>query len=1004
MGQPATSHRVTDQTVRGRVDFAGRTAQATPADVVNAATVSFIDASSNQTVVTTKTDAAGSFTLSLGSFTPVHNACYLLEAVKGLNNQAPGSDAARFRTILQWNGTGWLSCTNASVPGSIVINALTTALAIETALDAVNVPITGTIGKVNISGSPATLNANPTYTNHSDSEIQQLATDLLSYLGSDTDPVASVPAIAPSIASFTPTTASPNSLVRILGSGFSPTVSGNTVSFNGANAQVLLATPTNLVVVVPNGASTGPLRVQTGRGLATGSAFTVSTSATGLAISGFAPTYGRADTVVTLTGAFGSGTATPSVTFLGVGSSALKAQVSAWSATNMTVAVPLGALPGPISVQSGGAAATSNADFDVWQGDLSLMSQLNDTAAGGPYQLPQGLSHHTVIQVGNYIYTLGNYAGGILYPDCFMLPIRPDGSLGQARRVSSFNAGRTAVAAFAMNNFLFAMGGTQIDRAAINSDGTLGPWVTLPTVMPVARSGIPALVSGSNVYLVSGSLTDSTIDRWTVDGAGNITRAATYPLTVGGTPVKTTWYGGTVVGSALVLVGGTYDTGANYSNKTIRLPIAGDGSIGGGAFSAYTLPMTLYAPGGTVQVGGNLYVWGGYDVSTLYNSNVYHAPIDTTTGALTGAWVADPSLPATSSIIVSGGQVTASGKRLWTIGGFDNAAVTATIQTTTINTDGSLQPWSIYGGMTNWRYGHNTLVLNDKLWIVGSQQNTNKATEYFQIQANGTLGPSTVGPSTVVPRYKAVAVDISRGGNRYVYLLGGRDYSTGGNVTTVERAMVNPDGTLGFFAPQSTQLNQPRAWGSGAVIGDYVYMFGGNTGSAYLNSIERAPINADGSLGPFEVYGRPLPLALGDGSVVVAGKYVYLIGCAGGGSPIEAVYMAPILPDGSIGAFSRGPSLVTGTYEGTGFRLGNYLYYLGGWVSGAQQSVSQRALLNPDGSINAWQVYKTERYALPYATSYISTPGIYQDYLYMFGGYQGITNNPIKAIAHGTFR
>jgi YD repeat-containing protein len=70
-----------------------------------------------------------------------------------------------------------------------------------------------------------------------------------------------------------PFTGSVNTQVAIYGIGFSPTVSQNTVKFNGTSATVSTATTTKLVVSVPSGASTGPVSVTTPSGSSTGTAF-----------------------------------------------------------------------------------------------------------------------------------------------------------------------------------------------------------------------------------------------------------------------------------------------------------------------------------------------------------------------------------------------------------------------------------------------------------------------------------------------------------------------------------------------------------------------------------------------------------------------------------------------------------------------------------------------------------------------------------------------------------
>ena len=156
-------------------------------------------------------------------------------------------------------------------------------------------------------------------------------------------------AIAPSVSAFSPTTAEPNTLVRITGMGFSPS---NQVTIGGAPATVLLATPTEIVAQVPASAITGKITVKTGRGTVTTSAnITVKApTADSLAITGFNPAAGRPDTVVTLSGAFFVG-ATPSVTFAAPANQApIYAEVTAFATDSISVIVPRGAENGRISV------------------------------------------------------------------------------------------------------------------------------------------------------------------------------------------------------------------------------------------------------------------------------------------------------------------------------------------------------------------------------------------------------------------------------------------------------------------------------------------------------------------------------------------------------------------------------------------------------------------------------------------------------------------------------
>ena len=81
-----------------------------------------------------------------------------------------------------------------------------------------------------------------------------------------------------SIVGFTPGSGVVGATVTINGSSFNPTPSQNTVSFNGANASVISASPTQIVATVPAGANNGPITVTTSTGSATSvSSFAVST-------------------------------------------------------------------------------------------------------------------------------------------------------------------------------------------------------------------------------------------------------------------------------------------------------------------------------------------------------------------------------------------------------------------------------------------------------------------------------------------------------------------------------------------------------------------------------------------------------------------------------------------------------------------------------------------------------------------------------------------------------
>ncbi|MDQ3033100.1 MAG: IPT/TIG domain-containing protein, partial [Myxococcota bacterium] len=104
----------------------------------------------------------------------------------------------------------------------------------------------------------------------------------------------------PAITDVQPRIAAPGAEVRIVGENFSPRITENVVTFNGQAVVVRSATPTQLVVIVPQGAQNGRFAVRvSGTGEAT--AAVDLQIGTGIQITGFTPAIGAPGSEVTLT-------------------------------------------------------------------------------------------------------------------------------------------------------------------------------------------------------------------------------------------------------------------------------------------------------------------------------------------------------------------------------------------------------------------------------------------------------------------------------------------------------------------------------------------------------------------------------------------------------------------------------------------------------------------------------------------------------------------------------
>lgn len=262
--------------LRGKVDF-GMQAQAGVGELIEAATVSLIDAASGRTVSTARTDAQGQFVLNFETgFTADAAATYTLEAVKGLGNNQPGHPAVRLRTIVCY-ANGWTSITNTAPNAGIVLNAATTALS---------------IGAGYLSGFDASLLvgklAGTTYTPIgalSEAHYQAILELVGEILASDQDPVHRVGRSASGnwMILDQPLTVSSLGQIEVargetitLNGTFQPELDAQSVTFGGVSAKVVAATTKTLRVQVPAipWYATGSITVRRGQAEAPGPEYT----------------------------------------------------------------------------------------------------------------------------------------------------------------------------------------------------------------------------------------------------------------------------------------------------------------------------------------------------------------------------------------------------------------------------------------------------------------------------------------------------------------------------------------------------------------------------------------------------------------------------------------------------------------------------------------------------------------------------------------------------------
>ena len=269
-------------------------------------------------------------------------------------------------------------------------------------------------------------------------------------------------------------------------------------------------------------------------------------------------------------------------------------------------------------------------------------------------------------------------------------------------------------------------------------------------------------------------------------------------------------------------------------------------------------------------------------------------------------------------------------------------------------------PWTLTSAMNVPRVGGVAVTSNGYVFVLGGWLMTPfwheiASVESAPIEADGALGAwvGTTALTSVNQALGAVATD------DYVYVIGG--WNGSGGLSRVQRAAVLADGQLGAWEPL-TPL--PDAYGrinlATVITGTFIYALGGfnYSGNDVSHSVLRTTLESDGLVLEWSETSAMLNGRRSFGAVA-AGDYLYALGGsemnnAGAGQSVER---ARINADGSLGAWEALPDLLQPRLAPVALVDGGYLYAVGGAASDYQLTTSsvERALINADGTLGPWQ-------------------------------------------------
>ena len=612
--------------------------------------------------------------------------------------------------------------------------------------------------------------------------------------------------------------------------------------------------------------------------------------------------------------------------------------------------------------------------------------------------LPSVLCHTTAVVTKNRVYCLGGYNGSAYTSTVYTAPINADGTIGTWAAGTSLPLGLIASSGFAISNKIYLVGGatgtgtylSNVYYATINSDGSIGAWVSAPS-LPGVLGYTKVIVTKKRVYTLAGnngSIAISTIYTAAINDDGTLGSWSAH----GSLPYSGYLCYTAVIKDRLYVIGG-YSSG--YRRDVYYANIDNDGVIGSW-ISGVFLPKGM-SHGECFTTENKIHI--------TFTNEVYTAPIYSD-GSL-GTWYKSATLPydmgetecvITNSKVYLISAATASYNAYVVYADFaggSNDYSNYYGETVSLNNvyPGSGQPWKQQyeinttqnSQITGWTasgslpismYASQAVVTKNRVYLCGginSSENNISTIYTAPINADGTLGAWTTSGALpdVVSRAQLVVTK-----NR-VHLMGG--YRNSSCVSTVYTAPINADGTLGSW---TTSASLPGVLGlSTAIITkSKVYLLGGSMDSSYsVSTVYYASINTDGTLGSWST-GTSLPGNFGWSQAAVTKNRVYLLG-GWTSAAVPTVYTAPINADGTIGTWATGTSLPANLHWVQTFVTKNRVYVLGGWNNTNVASGVYSAPINSDGTLGAW----TTDASLP-ANNAVSQCIVVKNKIYLLGG------------------
>jgi hypothetical protein len=241
-------------------------------------------------------------------------------------------------------------------------------------------------------------------------------------------------------------------------------------------------------------------------------------------------------------------------------------------------------------------------------------------------------------------------------------------------------------------------------------------------------------------------------------------------------------------------------------------------------------------------------------------------------------------------------EAVASNNQLYAIGGQPNTQYFqhTSVEQVNVNPDGSLGVWIQTTPLPSERTSMGAIATNDFVYVIGGwDEHSLNSVLRAPINFDGSLGDwQEIGPLAIPMTDLAVLEE-----SGFIYAIAG---------TRIQRTQILPDGNLAPWVIEPNKLNENRGLAAAVAYGGHLYVLGGAGGNPFAAraSVERASINPDGSLGAFELMAA-MTLPRHDLAAVVSDGFIYAIGGYDlSSSAYDSIERAKIHTDGSLSSWS----------------------------------------------------------------------------------------------------